>query len=253
MGGTGKTPLTIKLYNAFRKKKAAVVRKFHKSHKDEINLTNYYVDDFFVNKSRVEGIKEAIRKNSKLIILDDGMQDPNISADINIACFKSNKLIGNELTLPAGPLRESLSSIKKCNFVVINGNKNKKFENKLLQLQPYIKIYYSRYSSLNHKIFKGKKVLAFCGIGNSNDFFHILEKNKIKIMKKVSFPDHYELKDEDIKKLNSDAKKEKLILLTTEKDYFRIRNKDKRNIKFLKIKLFIEKEKKFFDDIKKFL
>ena len=51
------------------------------------------------------------------------MQDPNINADINIICFKTSKLIGNGFTLPSGPLREPLNSVKKCNFVVINGKK----------------------------------------------------------------------------------------------------------------------------------
>ena len=106
---------------------------------------------------------------------------------------------------------------------------------------------------VNHKNLRRKRVLAFCGIGNSDDFYDILEKNKIKILKKYSFPDHYDFKDGDLKKIKFEAKKEKLMIITTEKDYFRIKNKDKKNIKFLKIKLLIENEKRFFEEIKKFL
>ena len=253
VGGTGKTPLVIKIYDELYKHKAAVIKKFYNSHQDEINLTKHYVNNFFINKSRVDAINEAIKKKSKLIILDDGMQDPNINADINIICFKTSKLIGNGFTLPSGPLREPLNSVKKCNFVVINGKKDKKFENRLLQIHPYIKIYYSKYLPVNHKNLRGKKVLAFCGIGNSDDFYDILEKNKVKILKRYSFPDHYDFKDGDLKKIKFEAKKEKLMIITTEKDYFRIKNKDKKNIKFLKIKLLIENEKRFFEEIKKFL
>ena len=43
------------------------------------------------------------------------------------------------------------------------------------------------------------------------------------------------------------------MIITTEKDYFKIKNKDKKNIKILKKNLLIENEKRFFEEIKKFL
>ena len=53
-----------------------------------------------------------------------------LKKDLNIVCFNQNQLIGNGLVLPSGPLRENLSSLKNADIVIINGEKNKKFEKK---------------------------------------------------------------------------------------------------------------------------
>ena len=61
--------------------------------------------------------------------MDDGYQDYGIK-NLNIICFNRNQLAGNGLALPAGPLRESLDSLKEANLILINGKKNIKFEKK---------------------------------------------------------------------------------------------------------------------------
>ena len=61
--------------------------------------------------------------------MDDGFQDNTIK-NMNIVCFNDSQLIGNGFIIPAGPLRESLQSLKQAQIVVINGRSNKNFENK---------------------------------------------------------------------------------------------------------------------------
>ena len=80
----------------------------------------------------------------------------------------------------------------------------------------------------------------FCGIGNPHEFEQTLIKYKFKINKKIIFPDHYKLTNIDLKKINDNARKENLTLVTTEKDFFRLNNTQRKNIKFLKIKLEIK-------------
>ena len=63
------------------------------------------------------------RKKFDTVILDDGFQDWNIKKDLNIICFNNNQQIGNGQLLPAGPLRESLNSLKMANIIMINGEK----------------------------------------------------------------------------------------------------------------------------------
>ena len=60
-------------------------------------------------------------KKFNTIILDDGFQDYGIKKNLNIICFNQNQLIGNGLILPAGPLRESLESLKDVDLILING------------------------------------------------------------------------------------------------------------------------------------
>ena len=70
------------------------------------------------------------RKNFDTVVLDDGFQDYKIKKDFKTLCFNDRQLIGNGFVMPSGPLRESFSSIKNADMIVINGNKNEKFENK---------------------------------------------------------------------------------------------------------------------------
>ena len=77
----------------------------------------------------------------------------------------------------------------------------------------------------------------FCGIGNPQEFEETLKKYKFKIIKKIIFPDHYKISPYEIKKLKTKANDEDLSLITTEKDFFRLDKLERKNIKFLKIKL----------------
>ena len=61
----------------------------------------------------------------------------------------------------------------------------------------------------------------------------------------MTFPDHYKYKNSDINNIKNIAKSNKWKIITTEKDYNRLSNIQRKNIQFLKIELKIEKEKEF--------
>ena len=145
IGGTGKTPASIFLANELSKigKKPAILRKYYNDHLDEYNLIKKYFKNLIIKPYRADGIKEAVKANHDCVILDDGFQDYKIKKDINILCFNQNQLIGNGLILPSGPLRESLSSIKDANIILINGGENKDFEKKIFNINNNIEIFYS--------------------------------------------------------------------------------------------------------------
>ena len=85
----------------------------------------------------------------------------------------------------------------------------------------------------------------FSGIGNPSEFRKTLKKYNFKIKKVITFPDHYNFKDSDISNIQKIAKKNKLKIITTEKDYNRLRVNQKKNIQYLKIELIIKKQKEF--------
>ena len=103
--------------------------------------------------------------------------------------------------LPAGPLRETFDTIKDADFILIKGEKDPKLENQLIKYVNINKLYYVDYSPKNINDFKNKKILAFAGIGSPENFFSLLKKSNLQIFKTLSFPDHYNYKLSDLKKL----------------------------------------------------
>jgi tetraacyldisaccharide 4'-kinase len=255
VGGTGKTPLTIKLYNIFKNLdyKVSTAKKFYKNHLDEQILLSNKTNSIISN-TRHEALKEAINKKNQILIFDDGLQDKKIDYDLKFVCFNSKLWIGNGHLIPSGPLREKISSLKKFNAVFLNGNnqnisKIKKF---IYQINPEIEIFETFYKPTNiEQISLSSKFLVFSGIGNSNSLKETLMENNIKIVEEIIFPDHYDYNKNDIEKIKSHAKKINANIITTEKDYVKIAQLDNKEINYLEISLEIKNEDRLIELIKK--
>ena len=253
IGGTGKTPLSIHIARKLSEngKNPAIVRKYYKSHKDEHKMIISYYNKLILNLNRSKGIYEALEKGYDAVILDDGFQDYKIKKNLSIICFNSNQLIGNGYLFPSGPLRESLGSLRNADILIINGDRSLNFEQKILKIQKDLKIYYSNYKPLNIQEFKNKKLLVISGIGNPENFFKILKDNQMNIQKKMVYPDHYEFTKNEMLKIIEYAKKNDFQIIMTEKDYYKIKDFSLENIKYLKVKLEIEKEEEFIKNVMK--
>ena len=245
IGGTGKTSLAIEINKLLEEKfRIVFIKKNYENQLDEINLLNNK-GKIISSNNRENALLTAVNKKYQLAILDDGLQQKNINYDLKIACFNSEYALGNEYMLPAGPLRENLNEVKNYDLIFLNGEKkNDKLLSKLKSINKNLKIFQGKYKPLNLNNFDlKKKYLMFCGIGNPHEFEQTLIKYKFKIKKKIFYPDHYKLSKVDLKQIKDKAKKENLTLVTTEKDYFRLDKIQRKNIKFLKIKLEIKDKK----------
>ena len=254
LGGTGKTPLCIEIFQILKSLKLnpAFIKKNHGKYADETKLLEN-VGKVFSNKQRSEAVKSLINSNFKVAIFDDGFQDPSVKSDISIICFNEKQWIGNGFVIPSGPLREKLNALKRSNYVFINGKQNLEFEKTINKFNSEIKVFYTQYKLINLDDIKNKKVLAFAGIGNPINFFNLLKNNNIEIIEALNFPDHYNFKKIDILNLNKKAKELNASLVTTEKDYSRLNNEDKKNIKYLKFELLIDKKEEFINELKKII
>ena len=247
-GGTGKTPLALEIFKITKSygKNPAFVKKGYDYLYDEIQMLDR-AGKTYSDKNRKEAIKSLISDKHDVAILDDGFQDLSIEKDFSILCFNSRQLIGNGFLIPAGPLRESFNSIKKADCVLINGDRNIEFENKINKINKNIKIFYSKYKIKNIENFKNKEIVAFAGIGNPSNFFHLLKENNINVKKTYSFPDHYNYSENDFSKIIADKN---MKIITTEKDYFRMNDRQKQNCEFVKVDLEIENKSEFVNLIK---
>jgi tetraacyldisaccharide 4'-kinase len=252
IGGTGKTPTSMLLANKLSKleRKPAIIRKYYKSHLDEYNLIKNNAEILITNKSRIEALKKA-ETNFDIAILDDGLQDYKIKKDISIVCFNHGQLIGNGLVLPSGPLRENLSALKDTDIIIINGPRNKNFENKILNINKKLEIFYSLYKPINLDQFENKKLFAIAGIGNPENFFKLIEQNNLKIEKKLTFPDHYKFSKPEIQAIVEEAKINNYQIIMTEKDYFKINHYNLDKINYLKVALEIDGIDKLVNRINK--
>ena len=250
VGGTGKTPLSILVSNELSNigKKPVIIRKFYREHKDEYSLIKEHFNYLILNSNRTGAIIEAQNKKFDTAILDDGFQDYKIKKDLSIICFNSN-FEGNGFVIPAGPLRENLSSLKNAQIIIINGYRNLKFEKKILEINNGIDIYYSEYKAINYNKFNQKELLVITGIGNPENFLKLLNNHNLKVAKKYIFPDHYIFSKEEIDNFISEAKRNGYQIICTEKDYHRIKEHSIKEIDYLRVELVLEKKEKLIKKI----
>ena len=248
LGGTGKTSLAIKIKEILTKKniKTCFVKKFYTNQFDEQNLLESY-GKLFVANERIDALNQAVKENYAFAILDDGLQDYSINYDISLVCFNTINWIGNGMTIPSGPLRESLNVLKNYNNIFLNGvnEDTLEIEKKALKINPNINIHKSKYIPKNLNEFNiNSNYLVFSGIGNHKTFISMLKEHRFKIIKDLEFSDHYNFTDRDLDKIINLAETLNCKIITTEKDYHRLDEKYYESIKFIKSELKLDDEEK---------
>ena len=254
VGGTAKTPLTIRIYQILNNLnfKTATIKKFYSDHVDEQKLLAQKTK-LYTLKSRKKALNMAIKDNVDVAIFDDGLQDWSINYDLKFVCFNNKRWIGNGLLIPAGPLREKIKSILKYDAVFINGNENDNSDLKIL-IKKYnkdIQIFETFYKANNIDQFDiSDKYIIFSGIGNPDNFKETLIINNFIIVKEIIFPDHYKYTQADIENIKLQAKNLNAKILTTEKDFMKINLDKNKDINFLKIELIIKNEEELISFLK---
>ena len=253
IGGTGKTSLSIKINEILTKRniKSCFIKKFYEDQIDEKKILKNK-GKLFLSSKRINAINQAENENYEIAILDDGLQDHSIDYDISFVCFNNLNWIGNGFTIPAGPLREDINNIKKYKHIFLNGNLEnlENLKNEILKINSEINIHIGKYKPLNLDEFnKNDKYLVFSGIGNHHTFLSMIKSCGLNICKNLEFPDHYTYSNKDIDQILNQANDLKCKIITTEKDYLRLKNNEVKEIKYLKSELQIINEEKLINTI----
>ena len=255
IGGTGKTPVSIKLKKILDNLnfKTAFIKKNYIDQIDEQKILSLN-GELFCKKNRADALNDAINQNFEVAIFDDGLQDRKLKYDLSFVCFNIETWIGNGLCIPSGPLRENLKSLKKYDAIFLNGNNENtiEIENTIKNIKPNLRIFKTIYLPSNIETLDlNHNYISFSGIGNPNNFLKTLKKNKFKIVRDIAFPDHYNYSNKDILKIKDMAKNLNARIITTEKDYNRLNKNQSEEINYLKIKLKILNEIELIDFINK--
>ena len=157
IGGTGKTPLSIKINSILKKNyKTVFIKKKYSDQVDEQNLLKTH-GNLICKEHRDIALSIATKQKYDVAILDDGLQNKTLNYNITIVCFNSSDGIGNNFLIPSGPLRENISEIKNYDAVFLNGEKsNKKISKYLKKINKDIKVFEAKYIPTNLRLFNLK-------------------------------------------------------------------------------------------------
>jgi tetraacyldisaccharide 4'-kinase len=255
VGGTGKTPHTEYLIDILNKdfKLAVLSRGYKRQSKgflyvgvddlatktgdEPLQIKRKYPDVVVaVDVDRVQGIRrlQTDYPDLDLILLDDAFQHRSVTPSLNIVLIDSNRPVRNDSMLPAGRLRDCLSSLHRADIIVITKcptNMSQEEKQKHAdKLKKYNKpVYFSHFeyekayslSDSGKLPFDSSKLLAVSGIANPAVFFGQLATQYPEAdIETIVFPDHHIFSDEDIRRILEKADSHTIV--TTEKDSVRL-------------------------------
>lgn len=269
-GGVGKTPLVAELakfYLAQDKNVAIISRGYGgKLSAKKVNVISNGQEIFYTAKeagdepywfaenlkginvltcaNRVKAANYAIQNlGVNVIILDDAFQHRKIQRDLNLVLIDSEKLLGNQKHLPAGPLRENISGLKRADKLVIMNKSAKKTDKNVLSsiFEKYdeentficnVVPGYTYNIKTNEVLPLKTDVIAVSAIGQPEQFYSFV-RQKFNLTMEVTFNDHHQYKINDINKYKGN-------IVTTEKDAVKLKSFNLNNIYAMKLKLDID-------------
>lgn len=178
-----------------------------------------------VARDRAAGAQWARRAGASVIVMDDGFQNPSLKKDLAILVVDGRRGIGNGRIVPAGPLRAPLQSqIARAHAVVIVGPGDGGARVAELGRRHGLAVLRGSLAPDPQTLaaLGGRKVLAFAGIADPEKFFATLEDAGVAVAARQSFPDHHRYSAAEAQALLTQADRENLLPLTTEKDHVRL-------------------------------
>ncbi len=243
-GGTGKTPIVAALAEALQQNGAIPfiltrgyggqqrqpLRVLRGQHHAELvgdeALLLAQKTPVVVAARRHDAAKLAIEAGATHLLLDDGLQHFTLKQDVRLLVLHGEQGLGNQRGIPAGPLRERLQTLlPHCHAVLLVGEDR----HNLAQQCQGVKVVPVRMraalptlvSELEPELL-GAPALAFCGIGQPENFFRTCEDLGLLLAETEAFPDHQPYSDAMMEKLIHRALAQGAQLYTTEKDWVRV-------------------------------
>jgi tetraacyldisaccharide 4'-kinase len=241
-GGAGKTPTAIALaalakakgfapgfltrgYGGTEKGPALVDPERHRA--EEVGdepLLLAAVAPTVKDGDRPRGAKRLLEEGIDLIVMDDGFQNPSLAKDLSLVAVDASVGIGNGRVIPAGPLRAPLDvQLRHATALLLIGE-GEAGEAVVRQAARAGKpTHRARLKPRKVAEWRKTPLLAYAGIGRPEKFFASLAEIKAAPAVTVPFPDHHQYSEADAMRLINRAKAERLRLVTTEKDWVRLK------------------------------
>lgn len=249
LGGTGKTPLVEWIARWFRARdvRVSIVSRGYGAtdgaRNDEALELEQKLPDVphLQNVDRVEGARTAVEEfESQVILLDDGFQHRRLRRDLDVVLLDALEPFGFGHVFPRGLLREPLSGLRRAGAVVLSRadlideaerHRIRDVVRRYNRLAAWCEVRHaprrlvdSRGSETSLESLRGRRVLAFCGLGNPEGFRRTLVGLGCEIVGFESFPDHHPYARADVERLAARASETSAeSIVCTLKDLVKIR------------------------------
>jgi tetraacyldisaccharide 4'-kinase len=263
-GGTGKTPMIEFLIRQNEGKRIAVLsRGYGRKTKGylEVKTTSKVIEvgdeplqfkTKFENsivvavcEKRVGGIERLLKDHKlDLILLDDAYQHRYVQASHYILLTSYEQPYYEDVVLPAGNLRESRSGAARAHSIVVTKCPAVLSEEEMTSIRVKLgarldqQVYFSAISYSNEAIgsagnillsyLKSKEITVITGIAKPSYFVDFLKT--YAVVNHLQFPDHHNFTAKDLERIDP-----RQFILTTEKDYVRLRNFELDNLYYIPI------------------
>ena len=178
-----------------------------------------------VARDRIGGVALARSQGASVILMDDGFQNPAVAKDASLIVIDGDRGLGNGRLVPAGPLRAPLPpQLARTDALIVVGRGNAAEAVAAAiaaQGKPVLSAHFKA-DDASVASLRGKRVLAFAGIGDPARFFRTLRATGIEVVRERAFADHHPFSQREIEALTAEAKRDALTLVTTEKDLARL-------------------------------
>lgn len=263
VGGTGKTPLVIALADKLKKRgeRVGIIsrgygrKNQHLEHvppaTDRFSDFSVYGDEPLLMASRLKDVPVVVGRDRvaageyciknfdcETLILDDGYQYRRLHRDHDILVIDATQPFGNGWLLPAGPLREPLSSLGRAGSIVLSRSDAasvpvEEIETRIGRYSkapvfraihgPVCWVSFEGHTELPLQELSGQSCYVFAGIGNPGAFLSTLKDVGVDLKGFSRFRDHQPYSAKDLKSIVKSATAAGArALLTTEKDTVRI-------------------------------
>ncbi len=247
LGGTGKTPLVEWIAHKLREShiRVAIVSRGYGAtaggYNDEALELELALPDVphVQNPDRVAAARVAIKEfGTQMILLDDGFQHRRLKRDLDIVLLDATEPFGFDHVFPRGTLREPLAGLSRADVIVLSRadmllpSEREEIHARIAKLVPnaaWCEVEHRVATLLNSagqrvdvNVLAGKRIAAFCGIGNPAGFRHTLGTLGCEIIAWREFPDHHNYTREDMASLSQWAQQADAIVCTR-KDLVKLR------------------------------
>jgi tetraacyldisaccharide 4'-kinase len=242
-GGAGKTPTVLALVERLAARGLAVhvvsrgyggrlagpVRVDGRRHRaadvgDEPLLLSAFAP-VWVARDRARGVRAAEAAGARLVILDDGHQNPSVRPGLSLVVADADRGFGNGRCLPAGPLREPVATgLGRADLLLTVGDAAAQARFDSLWGG---KVAPPRLRGVLRPLatgmdWQGARALAFAGIADPSRFFATLRAEGADLVRGVALSDHAPLSETLLRRLEAEAAAAGAQLVTTEKDAARL-------------------------------